>query len=82
MARRRGKHSGMKYDIPPATIDIWRVVDLLTKEYGGAAAFVAAQRADALLDEGDTEGSAMWRRVVEAVEQWDAGKPPDGTKAQ
>jgi hypothetical protein len=36
--------------------DTWQMANLLLKEYGGEAAFIAARRADALLDQGDTEG--------------------------
>ena len=35
----------------------------------GDAPMRAAQRADELLDDGDVEGSAVWRRILEAIEE-------------
>ena len=34
-------------------LDIWRTATLLIRQHGDAAGFVAAQRADAPLDQGD-----------------------------
>ena len=33
-----------------AQVDVWRVADVLVKQYGEDAAIIVAQRADALLD--------------------------------
>ena len=33
------------------------------------AALEAAQRADAMLEKGDMEGAAVWKRVLAAVEE-------------
>jgi hypothetical protein len=45
-------------------IDIWRVADLLVKEFGEEAVFRASQRADAMLDQGDTDGFTAWLKIV------------------
>jgi len=48
-------------------IDIWRSAKLLVDEHGDTAAIHAAMRADAILDAGDLDGYAVWRRIVRAV---------------
>ena len=55
--------------------DIWRTAHLLLKEYGAEAELLAAQRADALLDLGDLEGLAVWKRIVGAIADLERKKP-------
>ncbi len=50
----------MTYDL-----DIYRTANVLIREHGEDA----AQRADAMLEKGDLEGAAVWRRVLRAVEE-------------
>ena len=38
-------------------------------EHGAGAALEAAQRADAMLERGDMDGCAVWKRIVSAVEE-------------
>ena len=38
-------------------------------EDGQDAALEAAQRADAMLERGDMDGCAVWKRIVRAVEE-------------
>jgi hypothetical protein len=45
--------------------DIWRLA---------TATLRAAQRADKLLDEGDMDGVAVWRRIVKAIEELQRGR--------
>lgn len=59
-------------------IDIWRVADLLVKEYGDEAVFLASQRADAMLDQGDTDGFTAWLKIVKAIETLQRKRPPEG----
>jgi hypothetical protein len=47
--------------------DIWRVADMLIKNYGDEAELVAADRADALMDLGDFEGLHVWKRILAGV---------------
>ena len=47
--------------------DAWSAAALLIKRFGEAARWQADQRADALVAEGDTEGAAMWSRIVDAI---------------
>jgi len=52
-----------------AEIDIWHVGNLMLKRYGEEAPAESASRADELAAVGDYKGSAVWRRVVDAVEK-------------
>ena len=48
-------------------LDIWRSANILLKRYKGEAVFIAAKRADALLDQGDVPGRAEWIRIAKAI---------------
>ena len=50
-------------------LDIYRSANVLIHEHGEDAALEAAQRADAMLERGDMEGCAVWKRIVAAVEE-------------
>jgi hypothetical protein len=54
--------------------DLFRAAPLLIEQYGDDADIRAADRADELLDEGDTEGSALWQRVLEAIDELQRGR--------
>ena len=58
-------------------IDIWRAAAHMLKLYGADAAITAAMRADALLDQGDAEGFAVWKRVVSAIGQLERDRGAD-----
>jgi hypothetical protein len=47
--------------------DIFRAARLLIDQHGEDAPIRAAQRADALADEGDMEDGTVWRRILEAI---------------
>ena len=49
------------------------------KEFGDDAAPLAAKRADAMLELGDTDGFTTWLKVVKANETLNRG-PADGEK--
>ena len=50
-------------------VGIARAANILRRQHGAeAAALHAAMRADELLDAGDTEGAAVWRRIKNEVE--------------
>ncbi len=55
--------------------EIWQAAGAMVKRYGEDAATEAAMRADELFDEGDAEGYAIWRRIMEAVEGLSAMEP-------
>ncbi len=50
-------------------LDIYRTANLLVKQHGEDAPIEAAIRADAMLEAGDLDGYAVWRRVLRAVEE-------------
>ena len=52
----------------PSEIDIFRSANVLIREHGAGAAPGAAQRADAMLERGDVDGCAVWKRIVAAIE--------------
>ena len=59
-------------------IDIWRTAATLLRLHADAARFNAAQRADALYEQGDLEGFMEWRKVIHAIEQLERQKPNAG----
>ena len=47
--------------------DIYRSANLLVKQHGEDAPIEAAMRADELLEAGDLDGYAVWKRILRAV---------------
>ena len=52
-----------------SNLDIFRYASVLIREHGAGTALEAAQRADAMLEKGDMDGCAVWKRIVAAVEE-------------
>ncbi len=50
---------------------------MLIKRYGEDAPIQAAMRADALLDEGDLDGQAVWRQILAAIDELLRQEPGD-----
>ncbi len=50
-------------------IDVYRSAHALIQQHGDAAAIEAAIKADAMLDKGDLDGAAVWRRIVAAINE-------------
>ena len=50
-------------------LDIYRSANVLVKQHGQDAPIEAAMRADAMLEAGDLDGLAVWRRILRAVEE-------------
>jgi hypothetical protein len=48
-------------------LDIYRAAKLLVDQHSEDASLWAAERADALLMQGDVEGSAVWRAIGKAI---------------
>ncbi len=59
-------------------IDIVRSASLLVKQHGQDAPIEAAIRADAMLDKGDLDGYAVWKRILRAVEELQGTMPKSG----
>ncbi len=58
-------------------IDIYRSANLLVRQHGEDAPIHAAMRADALLEAGDLDGLATWKRILRAVEELQGAKVLD-----
>ena len=50
-------------------IDVYRSAKLLIDQHGDWAAIQAAYKADAMLDKGDLDGAAVWRRIVAVINE-------------
>lgn len=61
-------------------IDIWRAASVMLKRYRDTAWFEAARRTDGMLDAGDIEGAAVWRRVLKVIEKLQTSTPADGER--
>jgi len=48
--------------------EVWACAHQIMQQYGDAAAFHAAQRADELLLANDQEGSRTWLRILNRIE--------------
>lgn len=57
-------------------LDIYRTANLMIKQHGGQAQLEAAQRADKLLEDGNLEGIATWRKVIKAIQELQRGRRP------
>ena len=61
-------------------LDIYRSAQALVKQHGEDAPIHAAMRADAMLDKGDLDGYAVWRRILRAAEELQRTKPGPGVR--
>ncbi len=59
-------------------LDIYRSANVLVKHHGENAPIYAAMRADAMLEKGDLDGYAVWKRVLRAVEELQGTAPKSG----
>ena len=48
-------------------LDIYRAAQVLVKHHGQDAPIEAAMNADAMLEKGDLDGYAVWKRILRAV---------------
>ncbi len=63
-------------------IGIYRSAKRLIERHGDEAAIKAAKRATELLDAGNVNGYAVWKRILRAIEQLESTKPGPGTLVQ
>ncbi len=59
-------------------LDIWRSTALLVKHHGQDAPIHAAIRADELLEAGDLDGYAVWKRILRTVEELQRREAAEG----
>ena len=57
-------------------LDIYRAAKLLIGQHDQEAPIRAAERADDLLEAGDIEGAAIWRAILDAIEELQRGPEP------
>ena len=57
--------------------DIYRAAKILIDQHGEDAAERAERRASELWDEGDAEGTAVWRHILKAVDELTRPRPDD-----
>ena len=58
--------------------DIHRAANELIEQHGDDAPIHAAMRADELLEAGDLDGLAVWKRILAAVDELLSGERPEG----
>jgi hypothetical protein len=56
--------------------EIWACANEILRQFGDAAAFHSAQRAEALLASGDLGGQRTWLRILARVNDLKAAPPP------
>ena len=61
-------------------LDIYRAANLLVERHGPDVAIGAARRADELLAAGNPEGNAIWKRILQAVNELARTKPAEGER--
>ncbi len=59
-------------------LDIYRSANVLIRTHGEDAAIEAAKHADAMLEKGDLEGLAAWKRILAATEEIRRTEPAEG----
>jgi hypothetical protein len=63
-------------------LDIYRSANLLVKQHGEDAPIHAAMRADAMLEAGDLDDYAVWKRILRAVGDLQGMGPRSGEAVQ
>ncbi len=58
----------------------YRSTNVLVKQHGQDAPIHAAMKADAMLDKGDLDGYAVWKRVLKAVGELLRVEPKEGER--
>ena len=61
-------------------LDVYRTAKLLVDHHGDEAPIHAAMRADELLDKGDLDGAAVWRRIVAVIKELQRSEPKPGER--
>ncbi len=59
-------------------IDIYRAAGVIINKYGKYAHIHSTKRASAMLDKGDMDAYAMWKRILRAVEELQGAVPKPG----
>lgn len=62
--------------------EIWACAAHVLRQYGDAAAFHAAQRADELIAASDIEGQRTWLRILARINDLEGMEPDEGQMVQ
>jgi len=55
-------------------LDLWRAANLMIERHSADAAVVAAQRADEMLAQDDSEEQLVWKRILAAINELQRAK--------
>jgi hypothetical protein len=58
--------------------EIYQAANELIKQHGDDAPIRAAMRHDELLERGDMEGTAVWKRILKAIDEMQSEERPEG----
>jgi hypothetical protein len=58
--------------------EVWTAARYLSRVLGDAATYEVAVRADKMLDRGDLDNAAHWRRVLKAIQVLQSTEVPEG----
>ena len=61
-------------------LDVFRAAQSLIERHCEDAPIHAAMRADALLEQGDMDGVAVWKRIIKAVDELLVKERPEGAR--
>jgi hypothetical protein len=61
-------------------LDILRAANILIQRRGADAAIEAARRAEGMLEVGDMDGYAIWKRILSAVAELTRTAPAKGER--
>ena len=59
-------------------LDIYRAANVIIERYGKEAQIHSTKRASAMLDKGDLDAYAVWKRILLAVEELQETVPGSG----
>ncbi len=59
-------------------LDIYRGAGVIIKQYGQDAPIHAAMWADTMLEAGDLDGYAVWKRILRTIEEIQGTEPKSG----
>ena len=59
-------------------IDVFRSAAELIKQHGDDAQLLAIKRTTKMLDAGDVDGYAVWKRIVDAIKDMERETPRPG----
>ncbi len=59
-------------------LNIYRAANVIIEQYGQDAPIEAAMRTDAMLDKGDLDAYAVWKRILRAIKELQGTVPKSG----